>query len=167
MVFSKKSKILSIEIKDKSINKKICNLILGSEKRILELKKILEDGKPGDKEKELESLKNTFLKLHREIEIVSSDIIAIVNEEAQKKDFVKLNDNGFLNDKNNQVWKIKKNLNELIAMLEDRPTKQEIEKDLLNEMVLDINEIIAAMNTILSDDEELEKIYKQIKKSPP
>ncbi len=164
MVFSKKSNVLNIEIKDKSINKQICRLILDSEKKILELKGILEDGKPGDREKDLEDLRNMFLKLHREVEIVSSDIVDITNEEAQKKDFIRLNDGGFLNDKNQQIWKIKKNLNELIGMLEDRPTIQELEAGLLKDMITDVNVIIEAMNNIIADDKELERVYKSIKK---
>jgi len=163
MVFSKKNNILSIEIKDKSINNQICKLILGAEKKILELKGILEEGKPGDKDEDLEELKKTFLKLHRELELVAGDILDIANEEAQKKDFIKLNDGGFLNDKNTQIWKMKKNLNELIGMLEDRPTNQELKRDLLKDMVTDINAIIEGMNNIISDDKELEKIYKKSK----
>ena len=56
---------------------------------------------------------------------------------------------------------MKRFINELIEMLEDRPTDKEFEQDLLNRMVQDVNEIIDSMNVLISDDKELEKIYKR------
>ena len=164
MVFSKKNRLLTIEIKDKNIDKEICKLILKAEKTLLELKGILEEGKPGDRDSDLEDLSKTFLKLHREVEMVSSHIINIENEEAQEHDFIKLNDGGYLNDKKQQIRKMKRNLNELIDLLEDRPTDQEFEDDLLKSMIERTNNIIEAMNGIIQDDKRLEQVYKQAKK---
>lgn len=161
MVFSKKNRMLTIEIKDRAINKDVCKLIISMEKSIINLKNILEKGAPGDKEAELKDLLTKFYKAHRDLEQVSLDISGIENIEAQERGYVTLKDQGFLRDKYMQVRKTRKILNELIEMLEDRPTDQELERDLLNRMISDVNSIIESVNGIIEDDKGLEQIYKK------
>ena len=157
----KKSRVYSIEIQDKNINKELCKLIIQIEKDIINLKNILDKGAPGDKLTDLEELLKAFYRAHKDLELVSVDIINIENEEAQEKGYVQLNDQGFLRDKYVQVRRMKKILNELIEMLEDRPTDREFEEDLLSRMIQDTNSIIESMNSIIKDDQELENIYKK------
>jgi len=161
MVFSRKSKMYNIEIHDKNINKDLCRLIIRIEKGIISLKNILEKGAPGDANSEIEDLLNSFYKAHTGLERVSVDLAKIENAEAQEKGYVQLNDGGFLRDKYAQIRRMKKILNELIDMLEDRPTEKEFETDLLNRMVQDVNVIIDSMNSIIQDDKKLETIYNK------
>lgn len=164
-MMGKKNKILLIEIKDENINKQLCKLIIHIEKTILALKGILEQNKPGDEKTEIENLYTAFLRLHRELEIIGGDILSIMNEEGQKKDLVRLKDEGFLQDKQQQIHRMKHHLNELIQMLETRPTEDELEQDLLNKMVDHVNDVIEAMNAVIQDDKELEKVYQRVQKS--
>jgi hypothetical protein len=159
-VFSNKNKILTIEINAEKINKEICRLILHIEHNIINLKGILENGQPGDRDEELKNLYSNVLKIRRDFELVSGDIKSIVNEEMQSKDLIKLNDKGFLNDKMLQIRKIKEHLDDAIEILENRPTDREFRGDLISTMIIDINHIIEGVNGIVNDDKELDKLYQ-------
>ncbi|RJQ17246.1 hypothetical protein C4573_04305 [Candidatus Woesearchaeota archaeon] len=166
-MFGTKNKMLIIEINDTKINREVCRLVFHVEKNIILLKRILEGAEPGDRDAALEDLYKTFLRIHRDVDMLYRDIRQIVNNELQEKDYIRLNDKSYLNDKLVQIAKIKANIENIIPLIEDRPTDRELKQDLLNTMIVDVNNIIQAVNSIISDDKSLEKIYKELNKAPP
>lgn len=163
-LFSKKSRVYSIQINDDKINKEICLLLSKLKKNITDFMNILQKNYVGNKEEKIGEIMNLFGKMSEDIKKLINDVQGIQNIELQRKDFIKINDEQFLKDKLSQLNKIKEVLDTLIDMLEQNPTDKEFKEDLLRTMIQDVNEIIEGINKILEDDKGLDSIYQGLEK---
>jgi hypothetical protein len=161
-LFTKKSKVYSIQINDEKINKEICNLIMHLKQNISEFMNLLEGRFLGDKDEKVDEILKIFSRLAEDIKTLMLDVQQIQNIELQKKEFIRIQDEQFVIDKVNQLTKIKEIIQQLMDMLHQRPTDKEFKEELLKVMIQDVNDIIEAINKILIDDDELSKVYKGI-----
>ncbi len=120
-MFTKKNRILSIQINDEKINQDVVRLIQQVMGTVDELKHTLEDATKGDKDKELDRLEKIFLEIHKDIEILVEDVTRIRSIELQRKEYIKLDDNQFLQDKLRQLYNTRQDVERLVDMFEVHP----------------------------------------------
>jgi hypothetical protein len=163
--FKKKVSELNIEINDIKINKDICKLLAKLKKNLADFMNLLEGKYLGDKDEKLEEILMIFSRLNEDVRILTLDVENIQNIELQRKDYIRMNDTKFISDKLLQLNRITEILTKLIDILEQRPRDQEFKEDLLRIMINDINELIEAVNRMLSDDTVLQATYKSLENS--
>ena len=161
-LFNDKSKIFSIQINSKKINEELCSLILDVEKNLSEFSKLIIKRDYPSIKHEVQSLYKIFVTLKQKTEILLEDVKRIVNIELAEKEFIILNDDQFIKDKVEQINSIKENLHTLMLMIEERPSRDAYENDLLAHMQEKITEISRSTSQMVKDDRMLEEIYSSL-----
>ncbi len=157
-----KPKIYFIEINDKKINKEICEILYETQKRIADLTRALHNRDIAGKKQDTEELIEYFLRLKEEIHKKKTDLDKIINIELEKENYIMVNDKRFINDKKEQLKIMEKNLDDLIEILQENPTLEEYNNELIRTMTIKLHEFSKELMRIKNDDKALSIIYKTI-----
>ena len=164
MFFKKRpsQRLLSIQINDQKIDNDISKLILQCEQVVGSLQESLKREDFGSKDVLDEELLNKFLKMMQDTDILIQDVYKIRSIELQEKGYIKINDEKYLLDKLKQLTVIKQYLNSITDMLKERPSKKDLEQDLVKDLCETLEKIIDATNKIKEDDGFLKMQYEAV-----
>ena len=103
------------------------------------------------------------IEINDKVNVLIADIKKIRLKELQDKNYVKVHDEQYLLDKISQLGVMRDCLNALIEIMRENPSDQDYEGGVLDTVFADLNKMIDSMNRIKGDDDQLRRMYEQLK----
>ncbi len=157
----KSARIYYIEINDLKIDEDISHIIIHIEKKIKQFKSNIEHLSIHEKDKKLEQFYEEFIGLKQRIEKLKTDVSLIRQVEQGNMEYFIIKDHSFLADKQVQLDRISNEINGLLQVAEQKPTKEELKEEFLPEIIKQLDNMIEATKHIIDDDHHLRLAYKQ------
>lgn len=157
-----KPKIFEIEHSDIALNSQMFDLVSKLEANLSKLAVVLKDNDVAGKNAKLAELENNFLSLKSKVDTLLGDVRKIMSIEVQNKDFILVNDDAFLRDKQERLVRMSEVLDELLELFSERPAASELKADILQSMYQRIDVLVDSINNIVNDDKSLENTYSKI-----
>jgi len=157
-----KPKIFEIEHSDIALNSQMFDLVSKIESNLSKLAIVLKDNDIASKNAKLAELENSFLSLKSKVDTLLLDVRKIMSIEIQNKDFILVNDDAYLGDKQERLDKMSNVLDELLELFAQRPAASELKADILQSIYQRINILIDSINNVVNDDKSLENTYSKI-----
>jgi len=157
-----KPKIFEIEHSDIALNSQMFDLISKIESNLSKLAIVLKENDVAAKNAKLAELENSFLSLKSKVDTLLLDVRKIMSIEIQNKDFILVNDDAYLGDKQERLDKMSNILDELLELFNQRPAASELKADILQSIYQRINVLIDSINNIVNDDKSLEDTFSKI-----
>lgn len=161
-LITKKGRLLTIEINDERIDTHIAHVIKDCEQLISDLELSLKKNDFAQKDEDLNNLAAKLQDILEKITVLKEDVATIRLTELQQKNYVKVHDEQYLLDKLEQLSKMQQSLNDLIEILQEHPSDQELEKELLDQIYERMNTLIDSFNGMKTDDDHLKEIYEKV-----
>lgn len=161
-LFRKRSKIYAIELDDIKLNREIFNLVLKAENHLNELSKVINNDDVSSKDAKLSELENSFLHIKSKVDSLRADIDRILSLEIKNKDYITIHDDGYLDDKGMRLRTMSEALEDMIDLINNRPSIQDLKRSLLNEIYARVNFLIDNLNVIIQDDRYLQGTYEKL-----
>lgn len=155
-------KVYQIEIHDKSINRDIGKLLVETSRIIKDFISSLEREDIPGKEEYSRQLYEVLLNLKSKTMRLEHDISSIINIELQKKRYVSIHDDKFINDKNYQLTLMQEQLDNMLEILREAPSNKTYREGLLNVLLSNLNTFYRTLEKIRRDDSALSKIYSEL-----
>ena len=156
------SKLYYIEINDDEINKRISSILLELQERIKLLREHLSASAINEKDEDLREMYSYIVRIKVEITTISDDVENIIQMELKNKDYFIIKDDSFLLDKRDQLRNIKNALQTFTDIIQQHPSAEELEMELISKMIDAINNIGIDINKVIRDDMNLRVIYKSV-----
>ena len=163
-VFTGKSNISLIHDRAKSLNKQSFALLGKITQHLDELSKIVNSENMMAKYAKLAELENDFILLRAKIEAINIEIGEIIEIQKKYRYSVIIDDQEYLDDKTNNINEIDVLLEDLIELVKQRPQNYELRGEYLNYLSKKVNLIINDVNSIITDDRQLDLIYSDLTK---
>jgi hypothetical protein len=154
--------IYGVELRDIDLSKEIFGLMLKVEGNLNGLKEALRKENPLFKNAKIAELENNFLMLKSKVEALRTDVKMIMDIEVQNKDYIMINDEGYLEDKYERLTLMSSVLDELIDLMIAKPSAIELRRDLIEYVYGKVNILVDAVNNIINDDKHLESTYSKL-----
>jgi len=162
-VFKKtKTNLYYIEIDDDKIDTQILKIIIQIQKKTAEFKSHINENTLTIKEEWLSQIYELMIKVNQDTKELQKDVDKIINIELKNKDFLIIKDDNFLTDKKNQLSIMNKEIEDFIIIVEQRPSKQALQSELLEKLIKQINSMNKNIKEIIDDDNRLQEIYKKL-----
>jgi len=161
-LFVKKPRIYFIEINDEDIDKQLSSTLSKLRGELDTFRSTLHTDTLEGKEQELSKLQQIILEVKNKLSSIASDVDRIMNIELQNSSFFAIKDSDFLTDKKAQIDKMMMEINSFLTIVEQRPSKDALEEELLNELEGAASRLIKNLELIIADDSQLKSIYKKI-----
>ncbi len=159
---SSEPKILSIQKKDMAFSKQFFDIILQVGNNLSSLKKALDENKVSSKYARLAELENNFLRLKSKVETLEYDLDAIMTIESRNRTNVLLNDQELLTDKKQALNEMNLLLDELLELLNQKPSVNDLREEGFSYINVRVNSIIENIRRIVQDDKQLYEIYSSL-----
>ncbi|MBU0756622.1 MAG: hypothetical protein KKF44_01025, partial [Nanoarchaeota archaeon] len=140
----------------------IAHVIKDCEQLISDLELSLKKNDFAQKDEDLNNLAAKLQDILEKITVLKEDVATIRLTELQQKNYVKVHDEQYLLDKLEQLSKMQQSLNDLIEILQEHPSDQELEKELLDQIYERMNTLIDSFNGMKTDDDHLKEIYEKV-----
>lgn len=147
---------------DEELLEEVFSLLESLRTLVKNLNKVLVGTSVIQKDARLSEMENKLLLLKTKIDNIRDDISWIVDKEMQKKDYFTVQDEAYLEDKHGRLNSVSANLEELVELVNARPSFSELKFDLMNRIYALMNAIIDDVNAVSEDDDKLEEIYANI-----
>lgn len=162
-VFAKaKTKLYYIEIDDDKIDSQILDIIIQIQKKTAEFKSHINENTLTIKEEWLSKIYELMFKVNGDVKKLQNDVGKIINIELENKDFLIIKDDDFLSDKRKQLSTMNKEIEDLIMIVEQKPSAQALQSELLERLINQINSMNNCIKEIINDDNRLQHIYKKL-----
>jgi len=145
------------------LRKAIYDLLIRIEKDLQTLKKSVQERNVIEKNARVSELENKFILLQGKADSVMDTLRLITRLENKLDDVISINDTEQLTDKIDRVEAIRKIARYLQSVLAQNPSIDELNKQTLNELYQQVNQLIVHVNAITADDEYLLKRYKRLR----
>lgn len=157
----KSARIYYVEINDVKIDEDVSHILINLEKEIKQFKSRIEDMSIHDKNEELDKFYELMIGLKQQIEKLKADVRVITQIESGNKEYVTIKDDSFLRDKRVQLERLTSEIDELLQISEQKPTKNDFEFEFLPKIMQQLNSMLQVTKRIVDDDTHLRLIYKQ------
>ncbi len=155
-------RIYKIELRDETINENISKIVFELKEKVDSLKNHLDSSTMVDSSSYLSKLYDEIITLRRRLNELYEDVTKIIDIEMQNKEYFIIKDDQFLLDKKEQLENIKNRTDQLLEIVEQKPSSNELREDLIREMQSYINNMSSSINKIVNDDNGLRVIYKAL-----
>lgn len=159
----KESKLYYIEIDDDKIDSRILDIIIQIEKKTAEFKSHINENTLTINEEWLSYIYELMIKVNGDVKKLQKDVEKIINIELENKDFLIIKDDNFLSDKKKQLEMMHQEIEDFIMIIEQKPSSQALQSEILEKWILQINSINKCIKKIINDDIRLQHIYKKLK----
>jgi hypothetical protein len=161
--FSKpKNKLYYIEIDDDKIDIKLSKIISQTQKKINEFKSHINENTLTIKEEWLSEIHKLMLEIRTDVKQLQIDVDRIINIELENKDFLIIKDDDYLVDKKTQLEKVYLEIEEFIIIVDQKPSAQALQSELLEQLIKQIININLCIQQIINDDHQLQNIYEKL-----
>jgi hypothetical protein len=151
-----------IERKDEKQTNHLERFVRGLNESFQEFRRILHVQDIEKKEEALDELREKLETALREVLILREDEQAIERVESTQQRYAIPQDDQLLEDKREQLEKIKQTITVLIDIIDENPNLAEYTTELNAVVVQDLAEAETAFMHILEDDKKLSQMYKQL-----
>lgn len=156
------NRIYKIELRDETINENLSKIVFELKEKIDSLKNHLDSSTMVDSSSYLSKLYDEIITLRRRLNELYEDVTKIIDIEMQNKEYFIIKDDQFLLDKKEQLENIKSRTDQLLEIVEQKPSSNELREDLIKDMQSYINNMSSSINKIVNDDNGLRVIYKAL-----
>lgn len=162
-IFEKpKTKLYYIEIDDDKIDSQISTIIVDIERKTSEFKSHINENTLTIKEEWLHQIRELMMQIRANITTLQTDMDKIINIELENKDYLIIKDDDFLEDKKNQLKKVNTEVEEFILIVEQKPSAQALQSELLEQLIKQIANIEICIRKLITDDHQLRSLYKKL-----
>jgi len=161
-LFVKKPRIYFIEINDENIDKELSTILTSLKNELNLFRSTLHTDTLEGKENELSKLQKLIRKVKSDLDSVMKDVDRISNIEIENSSFFSIKDSDFLTDKKNQILRMENEIDSFLSIVEQRPSKDALEEDLLNELESGASNLLNTLESIIADDSQLKSIYRKL-----
>ena len=157
-----KTRLYYIEIDDEGIDKHISEIIIKVKNKITEFKQHLSETNILLKDEDLSELYQLMISIKNEIVHLQNDLKRITGMKLKHEQYFVIKDSQFLQDKQEQLTMLFREVNEFTQIVEQKPSAQEFKDEVLKKMVEQLEIITQRKNKIITDDGNLRNIYKKL-----
>lgn len=159
---ARKPEIYELELNDIVVSKEMSRIMVRVEEKLQELKDLLSKSDVVVKDAALSELENSFLKLKSKVDGVLADVKRILDIEVQNKDYLTIHDDGYLEDKYKRLELLSDVLEDLLQLISQKPSVDELRESLLKFMYERVNIMVDSVNNVINDDKHLESTYAKL-----
>ena len=145
------------------LRKAIYDLLLKVEDDLKSLKEAIINKNVIEKNARVSELENKFILLQGKADSIMDTLRLITRCENSLDEVIAINDTEQLTDKIDRVESIRKISHYLQGVLAQNPSIEELNREVLNELYEKVNQLIAHVNAITTDDEYLTKRYERLR----
>lgn len=157
-----KKTLYTTHLDDEKILDKVFDLCEALRVLVKDLDRILQGTSVIRKDARLADMENKIILMKTKIDRILEHVSWIVDREVEKKDYMTIQDEEYLEDKYGRLESVSRNLEELAELVNARPSFSELKIDLMDRIRVLLNAVIDDLNVITEDDEVLEKIYSNV-----
>ena len=161
-LLKKHTRIFSIEINDGKIDEEIGNLVFEVERHVKELSSVIKQGDLRAKVAGQHELLRLFRDLKTRVSRLREDLDRIVDLELERKQYIIIKDENFIQDKKAQLDTMGRNLDDLLEIMRESPSGDEYRRDVMSELLKRLDSFIRALARIRKDDQALAEIYASL-----
>lgn len=158
----KHARIFSIEINDGKIDDEIGNLVFEVERHVKELSSVIKQGDLRAKVAGQHELLRLFRGLKTRVARLREDLDRIVDLELERKQYIIIKDENFIQDKKAQLDTMGRNLDDLLEIMRESPSEDEYRRDVMSELLKRLDSFVRALARIRKDDQALAEIYASL-----
>ncbi len=161
-LFRRGSRLYALQLNDMEIMKDLEKLTNKLKSDINVLQQVLVSDNMTEKFAKLAEMESSFRIMKIKIDAIAKDLSDIRNIEMQNRDFIYLNDDDSLRDKIENINNISNILDRLLELVREKPSSQELRSEYLAYIRANVNAIEESLNSVISDDKQLESVYSKI-----
>lgn len=158
-----KSKLYFIELDDDKLNREMSAIIKHMELEITEFKKSIDETTLEVKDGVFVHFYEEMMKMKEDLNIIKNDVNKIVGMKLENLKYFIIKDDTYLLDKKRDLERIHTSIEDFLGVVEQRPSKQALKKNVLNDMYTQLENIQRLLSNIIAEDISLQHIYKRIK----
>lgn len=163
-VFKGKSNLSLIHDKSRALNKELFSRITKIEEHLDELTSIINSQNLTAKYAKLAELENDFILMKSKIDGIKMEMQEIIELQRRHRYTVIIDDQEYLDDKSKNLEEINYYLEELIQLVGQRPSNEDLRNEFLKFLSKRVNIIVNDINNIITDDRQLDSIYSDLTK---
>jgi hypothetical protein len=162
-IFTKSpTKLFGIEQNDGKIDQELSSIIQDVENKLLHFCSHINENTLIMKEDRLNELQEELLPCKQDLEKLYNDIQEIINIKKTHQEIIIIKDSQFLKDKQKQIRTLQEEINNVISILEEHPSKEDLEHELIARVRDQLHESHDAIRRLIADDIQLQNIYQSL-----